>query len=639
MDSLDNFHISVESKYNNLNAVTVDKIPRYTDLTSVGDEPGMEGDIILDRSTKQFCFHTGEMWVCTGDVGPTGPQGPQGAVGIQGPQGAPGNPGSDGAQGPTGEPGNVGSQGPQGVAGNPGANGVQGPVGAQGPTGTDGIIIGATGVCDARTWAALTPSPTGTDDIVLNQEGTVGALMRTIEDGSTVAGGDCRGDYAIDLQIQRSLFSQVAKGSKSVVINGDGNAVTALGEESTIILGSGNTVNAAKATILNGNLNTINGTAAASYSMIGSGNSNTIDTDSSPPVNEYNMINNGSGNTILNSSHSVINSGESNNITSGSFAIISNGVDNGINNSDYASIGNASTSNIALGVHNTIANGVSNTITSSLYTFIAGNGHTITDSQFSGIHGGDGNSLDTATYSAIVAGNNISITTSNHSVILSGQNISFTNNDYCVNLAGVDNSALAGRDYTLAVADRGEVSANYATVWGASARALTPYSFAGGVRGISNNYAEFSYGASLPTLIPPAQTSILYYTGEATLGPNINDSVIAALYLDGSSEEITNSDLYRWNVRITVIARRDDGTRFCTRTNDQLISIPPAPINPAITISNASSGGVSILASTPFYSTVGGNYRLSCALSNVDGTSGGTYQFAATVWATRIAAL
>ncbi len=40
------------------------KIPAYRNLAGVGDEPGMEGDIILDRSTMQFCFHNGVTWIC-----------------------------------------------------------------------------------------------------------------------------------------------------------------------------------------------------------------------------------------------------------------------------------------------------------------------------------------------------------------------------------------------------------------------------------------------------------------------------------------------------------------------------------------------------------------------------------------------
>ncbi len=40
------------------------KTPRYRTLAALGDEPGMEGDIILDRSTMQFCFHNGITWIC-----------------------------------------------------------------------------------------------------------------------------------------------------------------------------------------------------------------------------------------------------------------------------------------------------------------------------------------------------------------------------------------------------------------------------------------------------------------------------------------------------------------------------------------------------------------------------------------------
>ena len=44
------------------------KIPQYkrigTGPGSIGDEPGMEGDVILDRSTRQFCYHDGRRWRC-----------------------------------------------------------------------------------------------------------------------------------------------------------------------------------------------------------------------------------------------------------------------------------------------------------------------------------------------------------------------------------------------------------------------------------------------------------------------------------------------------------------------------------------------------------------------------------------------
>lgn len=54
----------VDKRFSHTITTDAEKIPRYTNLAAVGDEPGMEGDIILDRETKQFCFHTGEEWKC-----------------------------------------------------------------------------------------------------------------------------------------------------------------------------------------------------------------------------------------------------------------------------------------------------------------------------------------------------------------------------------------------------------------------------------------------------------------------------------------------------------------------------------------------------------------------------------------------
>lgn len=66
--------------YNNLQSTTVKKIPRIDSISKVGSNVGMFGNIIIDKSTKLFCYHNGLKWVCigsgTGETGPTGPTGP-----------------------------------------------------------------------------------------------------------------------------------------------------------------------------------------------------------------------------------------------------------------------------------------------------------------------------------------------------------------------------------------------------------------------------------------------------------------------------------------------------------------------------------------------------------------------------------
>lgn len=78
---------------NQLKLTTVLKIPRYDNISDVGNHPGMIGDIIFDRSTGLLTYNNGTVWSTLGSGG----LGPQGPIGPQGP--------GTGSQGPTGETG------------------------------------------------------------------------------------------------------------------------------------------------------------------------------------------------------------------------------------------------------------------------------------------------------------------------------------------------------------------------------------------------------------------------------------------------------------------------------------------------------------------------------------------------------
>lgn len=64
--------------FNSLNATTILKIPRYEFLSNVGDEFGMQGDIVVETSTGDFCWHDGVTWQCVSAGG-----GGTGIFGIQ----------------------------------------------------------------------------------------------------------------------------------------------------------------------------------------------------------------------------------------------------------------------------------------------------------------------------------------------------------------------------------------------------------------------------------------------------------------------------------------------------------------------------------------------------------------------------
>ena len=72
--------------------------------------------------------------------------------------------------------------------------------------------------------------------MVLSPKGT-GALLAQLPDGTTT-GGDKRGNYAVDLQLERGSSAQIASGINSSITGGKSNR--ALGALSTI---SGGRVN------------------------------------------------------------------------------------------------------------------------------------------------------------------------------------------------------------------------------------------------------------------------------------------------------------------------------------------------------------------------------------------------------------
>jgi hypothetical protein len=65
--------IHKDQYFNSLISTNVLKIPRYEFLSDIGDEWGMLGDIVVETSTGDFCWHNGITWVCvsgggTGDI-------------------------------------------------------------------------------------------------------------------------------------------------------------------------------------------------------------------------------------------------------------------------------------------------------------------------------------------------------------------------------------------------------------------------------------------------------------------------------------------------------------------------------------------------------------------------------------------
>ncbi|MBN8572475.1 MAG: hypothetical protein J0M05_01050 [Candidatus Kapabacteria bacterium] len=152
---------------------------------------------------------------------------------------------------------------------------------------------------------------TGTDiDIALTPKGT-GALTAQIAD-ETAAGGDKRGLYAVDWQMQRTTQAQVASGDNSVISGGNandargefsvvggGNSNRNDGPASVIAGGNGNFIgfDAENAGILGGNANRVGGNEAGSNnSAVVGGSNNEVYGNNSTILGGRGLTLNGSGN-------------------------------------------------------------------------------------------------------------------------------------------------------------------------------------------------------------------------------------------------------------------------------------------------------------------------------------------------------
>jgi hypothetical protein len=121
------------------------------------------------------------------------------------------------------------------------------------------------------------------------------------EEGPSV-NGNTRGDYAVDLQLSRTLATQVAEGTSSALIGGENNAAS--GSRSAVIGGSGNVALSVNSTSIGGYSNL----AAGLQSSVIGGRINTVSGNSSSVIG-------GLGNKIsYRSDNSIILGGYSNTI-------------------------------------------------------------------------------------------------------------------------------------------------------------------------------------------------------------------------------------------------------------------------------------------------------------------------------------
>jgi hypothetical protein len=167
------------------------------------------------------------------------------------------------------------------------------------------------------------------------------------EDG-TVAGGDARGEYAIDLQTRRALSNQVASAIGSSILGGQSNKLNSSGTNSN------------NSVIVAGNLNTIQGNNK-SNTFIGAGSSNIIDGSASVIVG---------GNLNTSFANSTFIGGGDSNTANGTLSIIVGGSNNQ-SNANYTTVVGGQ-SNTASASHGTVSGGQSNVASTNTHATVVG---------------------------------------------------------------------------------------------------------------------------------------------------------------------------------------------------------------------------------------------------------------------------
>jgi hypothetical protein len=115
----------------------------------------------------------------------------------------------------------------------------------------------------------LSENTTATNsDLVITPKGT-GALIAGPKPDGTATGGNARGSRAVDLQIEKTLNTQVASGANSGILSGIGNIAS--GGQSVVCGGSGNTSSNSWSTVCGGTENQ----ATNATSFVGGGRGNT----------------------------------------------------------------------------------------------------------------------------------------------------------------------------------------------------------------------------------------------------------------------------------------------------------------------------------------------------------------------------
>ena len=291
-----------------------------------------------------------------------------------------------------------------------------------------------------------------TVNISIDPKGS-GSILGAVPDGTAV-GGNARGIFAIDLQLTRSLATQVASGPYSIIGGGLVNRISSTRTNSYCIIGGGNNNVISQlfgATIVGGGNNTIGDNDGWECTILG-GASNTITARLSATTvggNSNTISGNGSFATVggranSSSGESAAIAGGRSNTANGTYATIGGGQSNTANGSNWATVGGGF-GNSAGANGNVVAGGYGNSCGGNGYSAIVGGESNSLGSQFYGFIGAGQSNSNQASYGVICGGRSNTVSAgSSDGTIGGGQSNTIFNSQWTVIGGGQSNSSNPG---------------------------------------------------------------------------------------------------------------------------------------------------------------------------------------------------
>ncbi len=393
--------------------------------------------------------------------------------------------------------------------------------------------------------ASLTSAVASTNgDLALVAKGN-GAVVAQIPTG-TLAGGNKRGQRAVDFQMIRLNAVEVASGENAVLVGGYANKSTAL--QTFVGGGAYNYATQQRSAVMGGASNAANGVASA---IVGGLENTTSNLGAFIGGGRYNVVSGDYSGTICGYE----------NTTSGTYAFTGGGRSN-TNSAEYATVAGGRTNTASSGY--TFIGGGNNNTTSGVNAVVSGGSYNTASRGYATVGGGSGNtatgSSSTDYYATVAGGNNNNASAKSSTIgggeqnaasgigsVISGGTLNTVSDTYSTVAGGISNTASGSRSVIVGGANNA-ANSRLSTIVGGSY---------GTTRGIIG-YAVFpSHDNPIDTALGVSQSGLLILGRQTTNNSSLR---LRSNALSGSTNNqlilADNSGVY---FRGTVIANVTGG--------------------------------------------------------------------------------